>query len=128
MRIAKDDVQVKLSIPGAVLRQQVGFGDVTGFSKISAEFFTLAAGVDTTPLFQGLQGDACQCPHWGYVLRGQLTTTDAKGVRETAKGGDLFHWPAGHNVHVDADADLVMFSPQHEHTQVLAHMIAKVKG
>ena len=61
------------------------FGDASGFGKISGEYFTLSAGVDTTPLFQGLEGNLCQCPHWGFVLRGQLTTTDANGAQETVK-------------------------------------------
>jgi hypothetical protein len=128
MHVAKDQVDVKMAIPGAVIRQQTEFGGMRGIGTISAEYFTLAAGVDTTPLFQGLEGDLCQCPHWGYVLRGQLTTTDAQGARETVSTNDLFYWPAGHNVKVDADAEIVMFSPQHEHSQVINHMIAKVAG
>ena len=59
MHTAKDDVAVKMQIPGAVLRQQLDFGDATGLGKISGEYFSLAAGVDTTPLFQGLRGNAC---------------------------------------------------------------------
>ena len=128
MRVLKDKVDVKLEIPGAVIRQQTDFGDMGGFGKISAEYFTLSAGVDTTPLFQGLEGDLCQCPHWGFVLRGRLTTTDAHGTQETVNADDLFYWPSGHNVKVDADAEIVMFSPQHEHSQVINHMIQKVKG
>lgn len=128
MRVAKDDVEVKMTIPGAVIRQQTDFGDVRGFDKISGEYFSLAAGVDTTPLFQGLDGNACQCPHWGFVLSGRVTTTDAHGVRETVSSNDLFYWPPGHNVLVEADAELVMFSPQHEHTRVIDHMRAKVAG
>lgn len=128
MRIAKSDVDVRMEIPGAVIRQRKDFGDATGLGKISGEYFTLAAGVDTTPLFQGLDGDLCQCPHWGFVLRGELTTTDANGERETVKTNDLFYWPAGHNVRVDADAEIVMFSPQHEHSLVIDHMIEKVRG
>jgi hypothetical protein len=128
MRVARDDVEVRMEIPGAVIRQRTGFGDVTGFDMISAESFTLSAGVDTTPLFQGLEGDLCQCPHWGFVLRGQLTTTDADGTQETVKANDLFYWPAGHNVRVDEDADIVMFSPQREHTVVIDHMIRMVSG
>lgn len=128
MRVAKDDVDVKMAIPGAVLRQQTDFGNVRGFDKISGEYFSLAAGVDTTPLFQGLDGNACQCPHWGFVLSGRVTTTDAHGVRETVSSNDLFYWPPGHNVLVEADAELVMFSPQHEHTRVIDHMRAKVAG
>ena len=104
MRIAKEDVDVKMQIPGAVIRQRLDFGDATGLGKFSCEYFSLSAGVDTTPLFQGLQGDSCQCPHWGFVLRGQLTTTDEHGAQETVNANDLFYWPPGHNVKVDADA------------------------
>jgi hypothetical protein len=128
MRVAKDNVDVRMEIPGAVIRQRTDFGDASGFGKISSEYFTLSAGVDTTPLFQGLKGDLCQCPHWGFVLCGQLTTTDSKGARETVNANDLFYWPPGHNVKVDVDAEIIMFSPQREHSQVINHMIEKVKG
>jgi uncharacterized cupin superfamily protein len=129
MHVAKDDIEVKLQIPGAaVLRQRTEFGDATGLGKISGEYFSLSAGVDTTSLLQGLDGDACQCPHWGYVLRGELATTDAKGNEETVRQGDLFYWPAGHNVKVRADAELILFSPQREHTRVIDHMRGKVNG
>jgi len=128
MRVAKDEVDVQLEIPGAVIRQRMGFGDVSGFTTISAEYFSLSAGVDTTQLFQGLADDRCQCPHWGFVLRGQITTTDANGARETVNANHLFYWPPGHNVKVEADAEIVMFSPQREHNVVIQHMIQKVKG
>jgi hypothetical protein len=128
MRIAKDDIDVKMDIPGAVIRQRTEFGDATGLGKISGEYFSLSAGVDTTPLFQGLDGDLCQCPHWGFVLSGQLTTTDTNGDKETVNANDLFYWPPGHNVLVDTDAEIVMFSPQAEHSHVINHMIEKVKS
>src|SRR6266545_3482135 len=128
MRVAKEKVDVRMEIPGAVIRQRTEFGDASGFDTISGECFTRSAGVDTTPLFQGLEGDLCQCPHWGFVLSGQLTTTDANGARETVNANDLFYWPPGHNVKVDADAEIVMFSPQREHSHVINHMIEKVKG
>lgn len=79
MRVTKDDVNVRMEIPGAIIRQRTEFGTVKGYDKISGEYFTLSAGVDTTPLFQGLEGNVCQCPHWGFVVRGQVTTTDTKG-------------------------------------------------
>ena len=128
MRVSKEDVDVKMQIPGAVIRQRKDFGDATGLGKISGEYFTLSAGVDTTPLFQGLEGNLCQSPHWGFVLKGQLTTTDAAGMKETVNTNDLFYWPPGHNVKVDADAEVVMFSPQHEHSHVINHMIQMTKG
>jgi len=128
MRVAKDDVDVRMRIPGAVIRQRRGFGDVSGYGRISAEYFSLAQGVDTTPLFKGLEGDQCQCPHWGFVLSGQITTTDAAGKQETVTAHDLFYWPPGHNVRVDEESSVVMFSPEHEHTKVIEHMISKIGG
>ena len=128
MRIAKENVDIKMEIPGAVIRQRTDFGDATGLGKISGEYFSLSAGVDTTPLFQGLEGDSCQCPHWGFVLQGQLITTDADGAQETVNADDLFYWPPGHNVKVNADAEIIMFSPQHEHTKVINHMIEKTQA
>ena len=128
MRIAKEDVDVKMEIPGAVIRQRTDFGDASGFGKISGEYFTLSAGVDTTPLFLGLEGNHCHCPHWGFVVRGKITTTDAKGARETVNANDLFYWPPGHNVKVEDDAEIIMFSPQDEHSVVIDHMIEMVKA
>ena len=128
MKIAKENIEVKLEIPGAIIRQRTDFGDATGFGKISGEYFSLSAGVDTTPLFLGLEEDLCQCPHWGYLISGQLTTTDADGIQESINSNELFYWPPGHNVKVHADAEIVMFSPQNEHTHVINHMIKKVKG
>lgn len=125
MRVTKDDVDVRMEIPGVVVRQRIGFGSAAEYEDISGEYFTLAEGVDTTPLFQGLEEDMCQSPHWGFVLQGRITTTDPQGRQETVNANDLFYWPPGHNVHVDDDAEIVMFSPQREHSQVIDHMIEK---
>jgi mannose-6-phosphate isomerase-like protein (cupin superfamily) len=126
MRIAKDDVPVKITAPGAVARLQPGFGDATRYGMMSAEYFSLAAGTDITPLLQGLDGNLCHAPHWGYVANGALTVTYRDGSSERVGSGDFFYWPPGHTVRIDEDADLLMFSPEHEHTQVLDHMQAKI--
>ena len=75
----------------------------------------------------GLEENLCQCRHWGYVISGQLTTTDAGGPEESVGAKDLFYWPAGHNVKVNDDVDIIMFSSQHQHTHVINHMIEMVK-
>jgi hypothetical protein len=128
MKISKDDIEVKMEIPGAIIRQRTNFGDATGLGKMSAEYFSLSAGVDTTPLFVGLEGNQCQCPHWGYLISGELTTTDVNGTEEHVGAQELFYWPSGHNVKVNADAEIVMFSPQKEHTHVINHMIEMTKS
>lgn len=128
MRIAKQDVPVRINVPGAVARQQRGFGDATGFGKISGEYFSLGAGTDIAPLLQGLEDDLCQAPHWGYMLQGELTVTYADRTSESVRGGDLFYWPPGHTVRVGQDAEVILFSPQHEHGVVIDHMLGKLGG
>lgn len=126
MRMAKADVPVKLSIPGAVARQTGEFGDASGFGKMAGEYFSLGAGTDIAPLLKGLEGDLCQTPHWGYMLQGQVTVTYRGGEFETVSGGDLFYWPPGHSVRVEKDAEIILFSPQREHAHVIDHMKRKL--
>jgi hypothetical protein len=126
MRIAKTDVPVKIEAPGAIARLRTEFGSAQGYTNISAEYFSLGAGTDITPLLKGLQGDLCHAPHWGYLAEGALTVTYSDGSNDEVKGGDLFYWPPGHTVRVEKDAEVIMFSPQHEHLQVLNHMKAKM--
>ena len=126
MRIAKSDVPVRLSVPGATARQTGEFGQTAGYGPMAGEYFSLAAGTDIAPLLKGLDGDLCQAPHWGYVLQGRVTVTFTDGSAEAVAGGDLFYWPPGHTVRVDEDAELVLFSPLWEHAHVIDHMRAKL--
>lgn len=126
MHIAKQDIPVKIGIPGATARQKVDFGDATGFVKMSGEYFSLPAGMVIYPLLVGLEGNMCQAPHWGYVIEGVITTTYADGSNEVTRANDLFYWPPGHTVKVEENAEFVLFSPEHEHTHVMDHMIAKM--
>lgn len=126
MHMRTDDLPVKLDAPGATARQRTDFGDASGFGVMSGEHLVLATGTDIAPLLEGLDGDTCHAPHWGYVLRGALTVSYRDGTAETCVAGELFHWPPGHSVRVDDAAELVMFSPQTEHTAVFDHMIAKM--
>lgn len=128
MRIARKDVPVKISVPGAVARQQIDFGDASGFGKMAGEYFSLAAGTDITPLLKGLEGDLCQSPHWGYLIEGEVTVTYGDGQDEAVSGGDLFYWRPGHTVRVGKDAEIILFSPQQEHCAVVDHLSAQLTG
>ena len=124
MHIAKNDIPVKVSAPGAVARQLPDFGVASG--AIGAEYFTMSAGTDLAPLLEGLDGDACHAAHWGYVITGDLVVTYTDGTTEACATGEVFHWPPGHSVRVDRDAELILFSPQAEHTPVMDHIAAKL--
>ena len=109
-------------------RQATEFGDASGAGTLGGEFFTLGAGTDIAPLLQGLEDDACQAPHWGYVVTGSLVVTYTDGTAEQCVAHDLFHWPPGHSVRVLEDAEVVLFSPQDEHGHVMDHMLAAMAG
>ena len=79
-------------------------------------------------MLKGLENDLCQSPHWGYVMQGELTVTYTDGKQEMLNGGDLFYWPPGHTVKVGEDAEVILFSPQHEHSKVIDHMLRKMAG
>ena len=128
MRIAKEDIPVRIDVPGATARQLTDFGDATGFGKIGGEYFSLAEGTDISPLLQGLDGDLCQSPHWGYLLEGKLTVSFADGHDETVSTGDILYWPPGHTVRADADSEIILFSPQHEHGLVIDHILEKLQS
>jgi hypothetical protein len=128
MHIPKDRIPIKIDAPGATARQVTDFGDATGFGKIGGEYFSLRAGTDIAPLLKGLENDACHAPHWGYMIRGEVVVSFTDGNTETCEENDLFYWPPGHSVRVVQDAEVILFSPQHEHTHVMDHMLSKMKG
>ena len=53
-------------------------------------FTSFLADMDPTPLFQGLPDDRCQCPHWGYVIKGKITFRFADR-EETYEAGDAYY-------------------------------------
>lgn len=128
MRIAKNDIPTKIDVPGAVARQATNFGDASDYESLAAEYFSLGAGTDIAPLLKGLDDDACQSPHWGFMISGEVIITYTGGSEETCSGEDLFYWPPGHSVRVVRDAEVILFSPQVEHAEVINHMLASMAG
>ena len=81
--------------------------DVLGYT---IQFLTFNIDADGTPLLKGLPGDACNCPHWGYVLKGQATFRFADHD-EVFEAGDAFYLPPGHIPVIDAGCEYLQFSP-----------------
>jgi hypothetical protein len=99
--------------------------DAHGFTLC---FTTLREEGDLTPLLRGLPGDACQCPHWGYVFSGTLTVTyPATGEVEVLHAGDAYFMPAGHTPAASAGAEFLMFSPQAELEITETHLRAQME-
>jgi hypothetical protein len=97
--------------------------DLDGYT---VNFVSFGADIDATPLLVGLPDDRCQCPHWGYVLKGRLTYRFADHD-EVFEGGDAFYLPPGHIPLADAGSELVQFSPREELREVDAAMEANMR-
>ena len=129
MHISKNSIPTKIDVPGAVARQAINFGDASDYGSWAAEYFSLGAGTDIAPLLKGLDDDACDAPHWGFMMSGEVVITYTRGRDdETCVGHDLFYWPPGHSVRVVHDAEVILFSPQVEHAEVMNHMLAVIAG
>jgi hypothetical protein len=71
-------------------------------------------------MLKGLPDDACQCPHWGYVMSGQLTVRYTTGEEEQITSGDAFYMSPGHTPSAAAGTEFVIISPQVEFEQTMA--------
>jgi hypothetical protein len=80
----------------------------------TVSFTTLRQDIDHRPILKGLPDDSCQCPHWGYVLKGSWTVR--QGDREeTFQTGDAFYMPPGHvPLGNEPGSQVLMFSPTQE--------------
>ncbi len=81
----------------------------------------LPKGADLRPALKGLPGDVCQCPHWGYMLKGRVLMRTPDGDR-TYEAGQAFYWGPGHAPEALEDSEYVDISPTAELEVVLTHV------
>ena len=105
--VRKDDLQ-PMSTEATENRTADLGGYTVDFASIKAGF---KLGAD---LFDGLPGSACQCPHWGVLLKGELRIPFADGTDETVRAGEAYHLPPGHHYEVVEDCEYIEFSPTTE--------------
>lgn len=111
MRGSKQDMPVVFEGAGMVSRQ-AEWGDM----NVAIE--TIAAGLDAAPYFKGLPDDRCQCPHWGYVLKGRIRVRYADHD-EVYRTGDVYYMAPGHLPLIEEETELVEFSPRGEYQRTM---------
>src|SRR6266545_631080 len=86
----------KVSWDSATLAEEIGpVRDRSGIlDGYSVNFTVFHEEIDSPPLLKGLPGDRCQCPHWGYVLKGSMTVRLADRD-EVYEAGEQFYTPPG---------------------------------
>jgi hypothetical protein len=93
---------------------------------ITVSFVTIKESHSLAPLLRGLPGDSCQCPHWGYLLAGQVTVSYADR-EETYQAGDAFYMTPGHVPAAVAGTEIVQFSPKEQLAETVAAMMANAQ-
>ena len=77
--LTREQVPVAIEGGGVEFRKQ-SVGDM------SVAFVRAQQGTDLRPALKGLAGDLCQCPHWGYVLKGKVRMHTNQDTRTMKQG------------------------------------------
>lgn len=109
MRGSKADVPVALEVPEGTLH-------AIEWGGMAVELGSWRLEVDPSFVFKGLPDDRCQCPHWGYVLKGQLRYRFADH-EEVYNAGDAYYAAPGHVPVLGANTEYVEFSPAEPYHQ-----------
>jgi hypothetical protein len=121
MQATVDDLPVELKAGELKLRY-------AEWGPMAVRHAQVPAGVDMSPVLEGLPDDRCPSPHWGIVLKGSIHLRHADGTEETTRAGQLYYWPAGHTAWTDEDAVFVEFGPVEPMRQFGEHAKRKVGG
>ena len=120
MKMKKEDIPVTMQAPGTIMRGLPGWGGMT------VAYNEIPAGTDMSPLLKGLKNDSCQCPHWGYILEGELLMKYDDGKEDNLTAGDVFYMQPGHTAITKKDTKLIDFSPGSELKEVMDHIAKKM--
>ena len=97
---------------GSYYSRQIEWGEMDG------GFWAFPAGFDSTLLFKGLP-NGCECPHWGYLLKGRMRVKYADH-EEVITAGEAYYLAPGHLPVMEEDCEMVEFSPKDESRRMLA--------
>lgn len=112
--LRREDVPAAIEGEGVELRKQ-------SVGTMTVAFVRAQKGTDLRPVLKGLPDDLCQCPHWGYVLKGKVRMHTKSGPQDY-EAGQAFYWAPGHAPEMLEDTEYVDFSPTQEFDQVIQHI------
>jgi hypothetical protein len=103
-------------------------GHTVDWDGFRVAFESMPAGFppDGSP-FAGLPDDRCQCPHWGYLIKGSARVTYSDGPEEIIHAGDAYHLRPGHFFQSLEPVELIELSPVHQHDETMA-VVARNMG
>ena len=99
----------------------------TEFGDLAPTYMESPKGLDVDALLQGLPGNMCPCPHWGYAVKGTMLVKYSDGTEEEITAGDVYYLSGRHTAEIKEDFACVEFSPKQEWWEVAA-VVAKNMG
>jgi glyoxylate utilization-related uncharacterized protein len=94
----------------------------------AVNFVEFRQDIDGSPLLKGLPDDRCQCPHWGYVVKGKMSLRFPDRV-ETFEAGDAYYAPPGHApIKHEPGTQIVQFSPVKELRETEAVLLKNLQA
>jgi hypothetical protein len=109
----------KADLPAMVIGEYEGRTVDWGDFRVAFETMPEQFPPDESP-FAGLPDDRCQCPHWGYLIKGSFRVTYKDEPDEIVRAGDAYHLRPGHFVQTLEPVELVELSPVHQHDETMA--------
>ncbi len=111
MRAKKEDIPL-------VVQDGKSYGRYMEWGDMDAAWEFWEKGRDATQVMKGLPDDACQNPHWGYMIKGRMRIkySDHDEIINT---GEVFYMQPGHIPVTEEDSELVWFRPRGENKKVM---------
>jgi len=92
----------------------------------TVNFGSIRQDQDLAPILSGLPGGHCTCPHWGYLLKGEMTVRYSDH-EEIVQAGEAFYMPPGHVPAATAGTEFLQFSPTDQIQAVEAHVAKRLQ-
>ena len=92
--------------------------DIDGYT---VNFLTFRVDIDGAPLLKGLPDDRCNCPHWGYVLKGKVRIL-YKDHEEVLQTGDIYYMAPGHIPVTEEECHFIEFSAPEDYENKLTSL------
>jgi hypothetical protein len=115
--ITPQDVPIAIEGDGVEFRKRPA-------GELSVSWVRLPKGANLAPLLEGLPGDRCHCPHWGYMISGRVRMHTDDGTHDY-EAGEAFYWAPGHAPEALEDSEYVDFSPTEALDEVVEHVQAQ---
>ncbi|MGD9894074.1 MAG: hypothetical protein AB7R89_07855 [Dehalococcoidia bacterium] len=114
-RIALEDMDVAMSAGPLCVR-------IADAGEMAVLHTSLPAGTDFTPQLRVVNPNACEVPHWLYVISGALHIGHNDGRVDVGEAGDVIYAEPGHTAWVEVDTEFVEVSPRTEIRDLLTKL------